>query len=560
MAFEYKEFPLTLDLVEGTSAQSSNKKISLSQRDIGVSKILFSLTFRNVSYPIPAGAKIRLFIKRYNSGIVMQDQTPETGAHVVVTDAPNGKIEVLLNTESIATPGQAEAQIEIELAAGKIMTSQKFNFFIEAALGANGEIISGNDIPMLDKALEVGEKFKNTDLNAVISVTNDVQQNKSNISILDTNIKDFGMNLKAQGFKGDGTAGDLQKLNDLINNAPSNTRFLLPDGTYKLNGAMATLTNGKILEGIGKPTLDFSTAPDGITAVKVDTKRLQFASGIQNVVIKGAAQAGTQKGLDLRGKESEITNVEIVYFGTGLYLSNSNMYINTFEKVWIHRCGKGVQFPDDTLTPGITDCGENLRFLNCNISDNTVALVGGLTTTDAHFQGCSIDYNVKMSELKAGFYNFYGGHIESTIATSPQNYMFDVLVGFSPTFSFHGTTISAYGIQHLFNPDPAIRGLALFYGVNGYANGSSNNSDKAMKSQVKVVIPPGQTSATTDNFLATSQLSMISAKVYILGGQTADIATANIIPTLSLAAGKNTITVNIPTAQAKNTFIMVTFG
>jgi hypothetical protein len=184
MAFEYKEFPLALDLVEGTSAQSSNKKISLSQRDIGVSKILFSLTFRNVAYPIPAGAKVRLFIKRYNSGIVMQDQTAETGAHVVVTDSTNGKIEVLLNSDSIANAGQAEAQIEIELAPGKIMTSQKFSFFIESALGANGEVISGNDIPLLDRALLVGEKFLTTDLDAVLSVTNDVQTNKSNLSTL----------------------------------------------------------------------------------------------------------------------------------------------------------------------------------------------------------------------------------------------------------------------------------------------------------------------------------------------------------------------------------------
>jgi BppU N-terminal domain/Glycosyl hydrolases family 28 len=179
MAFEYKEFPLALDLVEGTSAQSSNKKISLSQRDIGVSKILFSLTFRNVAYPIPTGAKVRLFIKRYNSGIVMQDETPETGAHVVVTDADNGKIEVLLNSDSIANAGQAEAQIEIELAPGKIMTSQKFSFFIEAALGANGGIISGNDIPLLDRALEVGTKFKNVDINSILNLNKSVDILKS---------------------------------------------------------------------------------------------------------------------------------------------------------------------------------------------------------------------------------------------------------------------------------------------------------------------------------------------------------------------------------------------
>jgi BppU N-terminal domain len=206
MAFEYKEFPLSLDLVEGTSAQSSNKKISLSQRDIGVSKILFSLTFRNVAYPIPAGAKVRLFIKRYNSGIVMQDQTAETGAHVVVTDADNGKIEVLLNSDSIANAGQAEAQIEIELAPGKIMTSQKFSFFIEAALGANGGIVSGNDIPLLDKALAFGEKFANTDLDAVINVTSDVTALKQDQKFLA-----LEMNVKYYGAIGDGNSHPLSE-------------------------------------------------------------------------------------------------------------------------------------------------------------------------------------------------------------------------------------------------------------------------------------------------------------------------------------------------------------
>jgi hypothetical protein len=244
VAFEYKEFPLTLDLVEGTSAQSSNKKISLSQRDIGVSKILFSLTFRNVSYPIPENAKIRLFIKRYNSGIVMQDQTPETGAHVIVTDAQNGKLEVLLNTDSIATPGQAEAQIEIELAAGKIMTSQKFNFFIEAALGANGEIISGNDIPMLDKALEVGEKFKDTDLNAVISVTSDVEELKK-----DTEENAYYISIKSFPRAAEET-DDSPRWQRAINSLSDGGKVIAEVAEYKLSSTIIMKEN-VIIEGQG---------------------------------------------------------------------------------------------------------------------------------------------------------------------------------------------------------------------------------------------------------------------------------------------------------------------
>jgi BppU N-terminal domain/Right handed beta helix region len=224
MVFEYKEFPLNLDLVEGTSAQSSNKKISLSQRDIGVSKILFSLTFRNVAYPIPAGAKVRLFIKRYNSGIVMQDQTPETGAHVSVTDGANGKIEVLLNSDSIANAGQAEAQIEIELAPGKIMTSQKFSFFIESALGANGEVISGNDIPLLDRALEVGTQFSGVNINEIIDISKTIDNLKAWIIGTAVNPKLPPFNASFNG------TDETSKIQDAINYAKNNgiNRVVLP--------------------------------------------------------------------------------------------------------------------------------------------------------------------------------------------------------------------------------------------------------------------------------------------------------------------------------------------
>jgi len=374
-------------------------------------------------------------------------------------------------------------------------------------------------------------------------------------------IDSFGINAVAEGFKGDGTTSDLSLLNSIITNAPANSKILVPYGIYKLNGALAKLNNGKILAGIGgKPTLDFSTAPDGITAVTIDTQRLPIPAGIENFVIKGASQTGTSKGLDYRGHSAHIKNVEIVYFGTGLYLSNSNMYITTWDQVWIHRCTKGIQFPDDSITAGINDCGENLRFVNCNISDNTIGFVGGLTTTDVHFYGCSIDYNVRMSQVKHGAYNFYGGHIETSVSVSPQGYLFDVLVGFSPSFSFHGTTISAYGIKHLFNPDPAIRGFSLFYAVTGFANGSSDSVDKGMKSQTRVLIPAGQTSVTVDHFLSSSQLSMVSAKCYIAGGQTADVSTLGIVPSIKLTAGTNTITVTIPSAQTKTTFVMLSFG
>ncbi|WP_455920095.1 glycosyl hydrolase family 28-related protein [Priestia megaterium] len=390
-----------------------------------------------------------------------------------------------------------------------------------------------------------------------------LQAESDKISILQKKVSNIGINAVAEGFKGDGTTADLQLLNSIITSAPANAVILVPDGTYKLNGGLTPLKNGKRLIGLGKPTLDFSTAPDGITAVTIDTQRLPIPAGIENLVIKGnsvSGQAGTSIGLNYTGSATHMKNVEIVYFGTGLYLSNTHMYINTFDRVWIHRCGKGVQFPDDTLTPGINDCGENLRFVNCNISDNTIGFVGGLTTTDVHFYACSIDYNVRMSQVKHGAYNFYGGHVESNIATSLQGYLFDVLVGYSPSFSFHGTTISAYGIKHLFNPDPAIRGFSLFYAVTGFANGSSDNADKGMKSQTRVLIPAGQTSVTVDHFLSSSSLAMTSVKCYIPGGQIADITTEAITPTVKLTTGTNTLTITIPTTQSKTTFIMLQFG
>jgi hypothetical protein len=426
LAFEYKEFPLTLDLVEGTSAQSSNKKISLSQRDIGVSKILFSLTFRNVSYPIPAGAKIRLFIKRYNSGIVMQDQTPETGAHVVVTDAQNGKLEVLLNTDSIATPGQAEAQIEIELAAGKIMTSQKFNFFIEAALGANGEIISGNDIPMLDKALEVGEKFKDTDLNTVLSVTNDVQKiNKKTATVI--SLDEYESYIPNKNTISDPALWDwsapLNKASqDVINKKIATT--IKVTGFKKFNSSV-TLDVTYASYDFTDSELDFSAINDGSSSFifeggKKTWNNLSYQNMryVKGLFMRGAGKTSNSKGITFNSPTGSAQGVsfwhcDIKEFGTCMSFEQ-NAYLLSFFNCSVGRGNIGVHMP-----PGFTNYGENIAFFGGVLGNCNLAIKNENPNGNFHFNGTSIDYSGAVAEAVAGGIFFNNNHIEHNNTGTP---------------------------------------------------------------------------------------------------------------------------------------------
>lgn len=224
MSFEYKEFPLTIDLVEGNTNQNANKKVYLSQRDIGSSKIILSLTFKGAVYPVPETAKLRFFVKRYNGGIVMQDDTIETESHVNVIDPTNGKIEILLNNDTIAVPGQAEAQLEIELTPGKIMTSQKFNFFIDTALGASANLISGNDIPLLDKAIEAGRVLSSIDLVALVEFQNNIDalEKKSKNTLTELKTKDLS-NL---------SDGDIVTTNGYYSPGDGGQAFYIVDNSY----------------------------------------------------------------------------------------------------------------------------------------------------------------------------------------------------------------------------------------------------------------------------------------------------------------------------------------
>jgi BppU N-terminal domain len=394
MTFEYKEFPLSLDLVEGTSAQSSNKKISLSQRDIGVSKILFSLTFRNVAYPIPAEAKVRLFIKRYNSGIVMQDQTAETGAHVVVTDADNGKIEVLLNSDSIANAGQAEAQIEIELAVGKIMTSQKFSFFIESALGANREIISGNDIPLLDRALEVGEKFLTTDLDAVVNITNDVEQVKTDVNNHSDDIEMFlGTGALGEKFpRLPNETDDTLRINRAITALNGSGKVVLTASSYKVLSTLVLPVNVS-LEGKGH----------GPNTTVIDYEGVGFAikahsrSSVKNIRIDlNFSNSGILYGDDFAKLTSvpglgAIDDVSI----SGLGLNQIGIYLNNASHVSMRKAnmgyssnnGIGLKIGADGYNSGVIS-GYDCVFGRIDANDVGLVIDGTSALDSFTFDGC----------------------------------------------------------------------------------------------------------------------------------------------------------------------------
>lgn len=146
-------YKITLDF-----KQRSNTNINFIQNDIDTSALEFTIADGGQVVDI-TGQTISIAFLKSDNTIVIQDST----SGVTILDGPNGKLECILRSNTLAYVGIVRAEISFSLDGKKLSTAQ-FVFNVASSIDNGQGILSTNEIPLLDaKIAEATEKIAELD-------------------------------------------------------------------------------------------------------------------------------------------------------------------------------------------------------------------------------------------------------------------------------------------------------------------------------------------------------------------------------------------------------------
>lgn len=154
----FKTYEINVDLVHDTSTTCSNR---FSQNDRNSAKLLITITNKGAELDLSQAKSVRMSFKKPDGTRVFQNDCQPI-------NAMKGKYQIVLKTQTLTSVGNVIAQIHIE-EEDRIIDTQKFFFIVNDSLASDEAVESTNDFTIIQKALELGEKFKNVDFDPIIA-------------------------------------------------------------------------------------------------------------------------------------------------------------------------------------------------------------------------------------------------------------------------------------------------------------------------------------------------------------------------------------------------------
>ena len=144
-----KEFDITIDIKSNTDQEP----FEVVQGDSQSNLLNISMTDGLEPYDLTGTTAEIVF---YKSDSTTVQQTQESG--VVVLNAPEGKIQCTLKTNTIACPGKVIAEIRIS-SDEILLTSARFEFYVRKSLINDKTIESTDEFPVLTQLMSETNKM-----------------------------------------------------------------------------------------------------------------------------------------------------------------------------------------------------------------------------------------------------------------------------------------------------------------------------------------------------------------------------------------------------------------
>ncbi|MGR6912490.1 BppU family phage baseplate upper protein [Bacillus sp. BSL6] len=155
MTFKTRE--LTVDLVN----EMSTKEIRFSQGDRNSAKLVLNITNEGQELDLSQAKAVRITFNKPDGTIVFQEDLQPI-------NAMKGKYQIILKTQTLAAAGNVYGQVRIFEEGDRELDAEPFVFTVKQSYSGDTAVESTNEFTIIQRALEVGEKFQNVDFDPII--------------------------------------------------------------------------------------------------------------------------------------------------------------------------------------------------------------------------------------------------------------------------------------------------------------------------------------------------------------------------------------------------------
>lgn len=142
-----KQYSATTD----TMSPTLSPRVSVpqyNQGDLNTTNLTLTVTHQNGAMDL-TGASVSVVFQKSDGKIVYQDTTNG----VTVSDAVNGKLDIMLNAQTRSVPGPVTGAVRVTFPGNKIIETEKFSFNVEASLASDQALASNNDFQAIVQVL-----------------------------------------------------------------------------------------------------------------------------------------------------------------------------------------------------------------------------------------------------------------------------------------------------------------------------------------------------------------------------------------------------------------------
>ncbi|WP_255299720.1 BppU family phage baseplate upper protein [Bacillus thuringiensis] len=150
----------TMQYKDFATKEEELKVMRFYQNDLNSAKLLINVTHDKVVTDFSTATKVQIAFLKPDGKRVFQD--------VQNVNQMQGKYYVVLSTQTLIAYGNVVAQLRLTFPNNKVIETCKFVFAVDESIMSDTALESTNEFPVIQKAIEVGEKFKDVDFAPII--------------------------------------------------------------------------------------------------------------------------------------------------------------------------------------------------------------------------------------------------------------------------------------------------------------------------------------------------------------------------------------------------------
>ncbi|MEH7782690.1 BppU family phage baseplate upper protein [Bacillus thuringiensis] len=155
---------ITIDTIqhkEFNKKEEELKLIRFYQNDLNSAKLLINVTHDKVVTDFSSAISVQIAFLKPDGKRVFQD--------VQNVNQMQGKYYVVLSTQTLIAYGNVIAQLRFTFPNNKVIETCMLAFTVDESIMSDDAMKSTNEFPVIQKAIEVGEKFKDVDFVPIIA-------------------------------------------------------------------------------------------------------------------------------------------------------------------------------------------------------------------------------------------------------------------------------------------------------------------------------------------------------------------------------------------------------